>query len=101
MQKNPPPATFFKSFWLNPADYFQRLSQQLSKYFVASLDVVDKVDAAISCNAFYLPEQTELLMRISIFVSMSLVLISVTLSVILATIFQHLDKVVLKLFANP
>lgn len=100
-KKPNPQQPFFKSFWLNSADYFQKLSQQLSKYFVASLDVVDKVDAVISCNAFYLPEQTEVLMRISIFVSMSLVLISVTLLVILATIFQHLDMGVLKLFVNP
>lgn len=68
--KKHPQQPFFKSFWLNSTGYFQKLSQQLSKYFIAFLDIVDKVDAVISCNAFYLPEQTEVLMQISIFVSM-------------------------------
>lgn len=68
--KKHPQQPFFKSFWLNSTGCFQKLSQQLSKYFIAFLDVVDKVDAVISCNAFYLPEQTEVLMQISIFVSM-------------------------------
>lgn len=99
-KKTTPSNLFLRSFCLNYADYFQKLSHQLFKYFIASLDVVDKVDAVISCNAFYLPEKTETLMWISISVNMALVLISVTLSVILTTIFQDLDKVVLKLFAN-
>lgn len=87
-----------KSFWLNAADYFQKVSQQLSKYFVASLDAVDNIDSIISCNGFYLPEQTEVLMQISVFVSVSLDLISVIPSVILTTDCQHLHKVALKLF---
>lgn len=73
------------------------MSQQLSKYFVASLDAVDNVDSIISCNGFYLPEQTEALMQISVFVSVSLDLISVIPSVILTTDCQHLHKVALKL----
>lgn len=100
LKKKPQPQKpVSKSFWLNSANYFQRLSQQLSKYFVASLDAVDKVDSVISCNGFYLPEQTKALMRISVFVSVSLDLISVIPSVILTTIFQHLHKVTLILFA--
>lgn len=97
-EKIHPQKPVLKSFWLNSADYFQKLSQQLSEYFVASLDAVDKADSVISCNGFYLPEQTEALMRISIFVSVSPDLISVIPSVILTTVFQHLHKVALKLF---
>lgn len=93
-----PQKPVLKSFWLNSADSFQKLSQQLFKYFVASLDAVDKVDSVISCNGFYLPEQTEALMWISVFVSVSLDLISVIPLVILSTVFQHLHKVALKLF---
>lgn len=98
LKKHHPQKPILKSFWLNSADYFQKLSQQLFKYFVASLDAVDKVDSVISCNGFYLPEQTEALMWISVFVSVSLDLISVIPSVILSTVFQHLHKVALKLF---